>query len=304
MKLLNDDDTRQAFPAKWLKNSIRGYNLIGSLYEDLSSYTYGVFSTDTRNKEAAGEISVLEEIGLPISEAEVLFRNKLADIRDIVQKLIKTDPDLMECTFFLNEQLFLQDKQMAPELEKLAADLSRAGGDAWSRMHEAVTSTAKIIWNGETGEIKTVTQLRTLAHDKDRSIREKAFRKELKIWEDNKIPLSFALNGIKGFSISLNKRRNYSSSLERSLYQARISEKTIDSLIGAMENSLPMFRKYLKAKAKVLNLPKMAFFDLFAPIGKSVKVWNYNESSEFIIEKFNGFSPELGDFAANAFRNN
>ncbi len=303
LEIIGDDAERETSPENWLKECIKLHNKVNALHEDLTAFTYAEFSTNTRNKEAARELSVLEEIALPLKKADVLFRNKLAGIKDTALRLVKTDPELSEYGFFISEQLFLQQKQMTPELENMAADLSRSGGDAWGKLHEAVTSTASILWDDGTNETKTVTELRTLAHSGDRAVREKAFRKELEIWKNSEIPLSYALNGVKGFSISLNKRRNYKDSLERSLYQARISQKTLDSLIEAMEKSLPMFRKYLRGKAKVLGQEKLAFYDLFAPVGKSVKKWSFNESRDFILEKFNTFSAEMGDFAGKAFEN-
>ncbi|RKX74575.1 MAG: peptidase M3 [Spirochaetes bacterium] len=301
LSLIKDDNLRKSNTGKWLGNCIELLNHCGDLYENLESFAYCRYSTNTKDREALREINSLEEARLPLYRAEVLFRNSLAEIEDKLPHTIDSDKDLSEYRFFLQEQLLLQKKQMSPEEEDLAADLSRAGGEAWSRMHEALTSTLSVIWDDKTGERKTVTELRELAHHEDRKIREKAYRLELDAWKSTEIPLAFSLNGVKGFSVILNSRRRYENTLERSVIQSRISRRALDALIGVMESSLPVFRKYLKAKAKLLGLRKLSFYDIFAPVGKAVKKWSFRKASEFIITHFLSFSSELGTLAEEAF---
>ena len=41
-----------------------------------------------------------------------------------------------------------------------------------------------------------------------------------------------------------------------------------------------------------------------APMGRTDKVYSFDEARDFIVENFNKFSPELGTFARRAFDNN
>ncbi len=148
---------------------------------------------------------------------------------------------------------------------------------------------------------KTVTELRGLAFDPDRDVRRKAWRKELEAVRQVELPLAAAINGVKGFTVSLNRHRGYESALEKSIRQARISRSTLDALIGVMEESLPVFRNYLKGKAKLLGVDRLGFYDLFAPVGKDVAAWSYDAARDFIVEHFRTFSGEMAGFAEHAF---
>jgi pepF/M3 family oligoendopeptidase len=116
--------------------------------------------------------------------------------------------------------------------------------------------------------------------------------------------LAAALNGVKGFSVSLDRRRGWEGPLEKAREQSRISKATLDSLLLAMEESLPAWRRYLKAKARLLGVDKCAFYDLFAPAGKADRTYAWDEARDIVIEKFGAFSRDMGDFAAAAFRDN
>ncbi|MGA2548281.1 MAG: M3 family oligoendopeptidase [Rectinemataceae bacterium] len=289
----------------WLAKALELENATGSLYETLSAYAYASFSTATGDASTLVQLNAIEELGLPLRRAEVLFRNALAARRAEVEALIDLretrDPRVAGFAFHIREELFWQSRQMAPELEDLAADLSRSGGDAWARLQETLTSLASTVWNAETGERKTLVDLRNLAYDRDRAIREKAHRLERELCRSMKVPAAAALNGVKGFTVTLNARRGWAGALDKSIEQARITRETLDSLIGSLEESLPSWRRYLGAKARMLGLDKCAFFDLFAPVSGPGETYSFSRARDFIVEKFSSFDPEMGDFASRAF---
>ncbi len=286
----------------WLMEALRLSDAAGSLGETLGAYAYARYSVDTRERTAMVELNAVEELTLALKRADVAWKNALAAKADEARALAASDPELARYAFFIGEELFWQSRQMAPELEDLAADLNRAGGDAWGRLQETVSSTTSAVWDEASGERKTVVQLRALAFDADRTVREKAFRKELEAWKGVEIPLAAALNGVKGFSVSLDRRRGWEGSLEKAREQSRISKATLDSLLLAMEESLPAWRRYLKAKARLLGVDSCGFFDLFAPVGKADRVYAWDEARDIVVEKFGAFSRDMGDFAAMAFR--
>ncbi|MDR2101370.1 MAG: M3 family oligoendopeptidase [Treponema sp.] len=278
--------------------------------ENLEAYAEAVYTTDTRNSQALAAINTVEEAALPLKKAAVLFGNRLAENRERVLGLVKEDPDLAPYGFFLAESLEEAAFRMPAELEDLANDLSRSGGDAWSRLQEAISSGASAVWDPATGERKTVIALRDLAHSPDRSIRERAYRAELAAWQGVEIPLAASLNGVKGTALTLDKRRGWIRAgtedplrvIRKSAFQSRISEKTLEALIAVLEDSLPLFRRYLKAKASLLGIGTCAFYDLFAPVGTgAARKWSWETTADFIPLRFDRFDPGMGTFARRAF---
>ncbi len=288
---------------KKLSELIVIYNDTSSFYEELLSYAYCMYTTDTSNQKALAEINRIEEIAVGFSTIQVKLRNYLAATTDL-QSIINSSSYLSQFRFFFEEQLMLQKKQMPAEMEELASDLARSGSSSWERLHQTLSSSTLVTWDESTGEQKTAIELRAMADNPDEKIRKKAWEKELELWKSIEVPLAFALNGVKGASNSVNSRRNFSTTLERSTFQARISRQTLDAMISVMNESLPLFRRYLKLKAGFLGKDKIAFYDLFAPVGTTGKTRTYTEATDFIIRQFSGFSTELGEFARRAVDNN
>jgi pepF/M3 family oligoendopeptidase len=287
---------------------IRAYEEAGNIAENLYAYGEAVYTADTRNSRALGELNAIETARLPLSRGAALLRSRLAENKEAVLGLSETGA-LRPYRFFIVESLEKAAYQMSPEMEDLAGDLARSGGDAWGRLQEAVSSTLRVVWDSATGEVKTITALRDLAHSPDRAIRERAYRAELSAWKTVEIPLAAALNGVKGTSITLDRRRGWAGNaqagagaLRKSAFQSRLNEKTLTVLIGALESSLPLFRRYLKTKAALLGIETCAFYDLFAPAGTSAaRTWTWRDGVECIIRQFNTLDPEMGAFARRAF---
>ena len=273
-------------------------NEISDIEETLGSYAYCNVSVNTTDKAAVNALNKVDELSMDSAVCGTLFNTYVAEHKDQIDAFCKENPDYR---FVFDEIAEEAKHQMPKELEELAADLMRSGSDAFGRLQETISSSACAELDGKK---LTVIQLRALATNADRETRRKAYEAELKVWKEHEIAFCYALNSIKGTSLSLEKRRKWASPIDRSIAGARISRKTLDALIGTLEKNLPMFRRYLNTKAKLLGLEKCAFYDLFAPVGKSEMTYTYEQAREFVVKQYGAFNPAMGEFAANAFDNN
>ncbi|NCC65168.1 MAG: oligoendopeptidase [Spirochaetia bacterium] len=280
-----------------LQDLLERYELILDYLENLSAYSSACFTTDTSNEKYLKAVSQTEEASLVVQHLQVVFLNYLATHKEQVHS--RWEKDLAEYRYVLSQLLLQQQHQMDPLLEDLASDLQRSGADAFSRLQDALGSSIQHCFDAS--QPKTLVQLRSDASHADRQVRKQAFEREIALLKQYETPFAAALNSVKGASISLDTRRAYTSSLERSLEQSRIDRPILDALISALEESLPLFRTYLNHKAKLLNLDCCTFYDLFAPINNQEMHFSYAVAQEFIVSQFSSFSDEMGAFATKAF---
>ncbi len=292
--VIGDEQFRERDCTGWLKEVLNSYNSCIDLFENLESFVYAGYSVDTTNPGALNALTSVGTLTVPLSALAVRFRNALAKLDMKTEELFEKSSELAGYREVLQEERFFGTRQLSEQEESLAADLARSGADAWGRLQESISSTLSAPWDD--GTEKTIVELRNLAFNQDRSIRRKAWEKELDAWRRMETPLAFALNGVKGATVTLNRRRGWGSTLERSTRQNRLSTKALEILISAMEESLPLFRRYLLAKARILNIPRISFYDLFAPVGDNNRTWSFDAAIEFIAEKLGAFDPELQRF--------
>ncbi len=299
LKRIDDSASRKQSPDKWIKDVLKKMNTAIGLYGTLEAYIYCNYSVNTKDTRTLAELSSIEKDGLPLKDAQVRFRNAIHPLRKKLDKLAGRSKAINRFRFFLEEEADLAKRQMTVAEENLASDLQRPGADAWGRLQGTISSNLSWPWEGE--ERKTVVQLRSLAMDPDRAVRKKAFEKEIEAWRSMEIPLAASLNGVKGFTVILDERRRYESPLDHAAKQARISRATLDAQISTMERSLGIFRSYLKTKARLMREERLAFFDLFAPVGGTTRTWTFADARDFILKQFSTFSQDLGEFAERAF---
>ena len=258
-----------------------------SLEITLTAYTDALISADSENPVLLRASALAEDASIRYDKADDAY------IRCIDEKAdISSVPERFRYSIYRIKKM--AGHLMTSEEESLASELSKTGEKAWEKLMESVTSVA-----ADGG--MTLTSLRAEAMNPDREKRECAYRRELKLLETHKTAVAAALNGVKGTVLTLEKRRGWDDPIERSLFSSAISKKTLEALLSAMEDSLPMFRRYFNLKARMLGLDKLSFFDLFAPVGSGSRSYSFEEAMNLVIDSYSSFSPEMGRFAEMAF---
>ena len=279
-------------------------NRIQTLSGTIVPYIYAFVTTDSRDKVANRAMSEFEQASLPMQKLSVRFEAWVGRIAPKLDKVVKANKSAGAHEFMLRESAQQSKYLMSDAEEGLAAEMSLSGGNAFEKLQGTVTSQLSVDFelDGKTQKLPMPALINLRSHP-DESVRRRAYEAENQAWESVKETLAACLNGVKGEANTLNKRRGREDAVHSALDAARIDRKTLKAMLGAMEDSFPMFRKYFKAKAKKLGKEKLAWWDIFAPMGKTDKVYSFEEARDFILENFGKFSPDLSNFARRAFDN-
>ncbi|MDX1962719.1 MAG: M3 family oligoendopeptidase [Pirellulales bacterium] len=271
--------------------------------ETLGAYLYGLITTDSFDAAAAKENSQLEILGTRRQKLEVRLKGWLGSIAQRIPAILSSTPTLEPYRFFLEFNAAQSRYLMSEELESLAAELCLDAGTAFGRLQGNITSQLQVPWeeNGQT-RLLPIAQIHNFSFDPNPDIRRRAYQAEIAGWHSLRTTVAACLNGVKGTSITLARSRGRESPLTVALEQNRIDRDILEALLGAIDEALPMFRRYLLDKAKKLcHAGAMPWWDLFAPVGHAEQRFTWAEARAFIIEKFSVFSPELGEYARRAF---
>lgn len=291
--------------AALIGDAINRINKIQTLSGTIVPFIYSFVTTDSRDKTAMRALSEFEQASLPMDKLITRFRSWLGKIGPRLEKATAANKSAAAHAFMIHEAAEQSKYQMDDELEGLASELSLSGGNAFGKLQGTVTSQLSVDFelDGETKKLPMPALINLRSHP-DENTRRRGYEAENKAWEGVKETLAACLNGVKGEAITLNKRRGREDAVHSALDAARIDRKTLEAMLGAMEASFPMFRRYFAAKAKKLGKDKLAWWDIFAPLGKTDKQYSFEEARDFILDNFGKFSPDLSKFAKRAFDNN
>ena len=185
--------------------------------------------------------------------------------------------------------------------EDLAAALAPSGATAWMALRDELMAraTARIELDGEVREL-SLSEIDNLRLHPDRDVRRRAHEAETESRRALAMPLAAAINGVKGQQLTLSGRRGWVAPLDAALAANAIDKSILEAMFTALREALPTYHRYLRAKARLLGVSRLAGYDLVAPIAEP-KIWEFEASRAFIVEQFTAFSPELGALAERAF---
>lgn len=257
-------------------------------------------SVDTGNGALLAQLNRLNQLLAQYTPVESAAKKCLANIEN-VERLAEESEIVKDYTFLLKENKDSAKHLLADEVEEMAAAMDITGGEAWKNLFSYLTSTVKVEY-GE--EAITLSEVRNLAYSPEPKVRKAAYEAELASYEKIADSLAFALNNIKAQVTMLSEKRGYDSPLAMTLEQSRMSRKTLDAMMEAIEEYLPVFRKYLRKKAELLGYQNgLPWYELFAPLGKSDKTYTIEEARDYLVECFRTFTPDMAEMMKEAFDN-
>ena len=287
-----------AEPLQGLKAGIAHQEKLMTLGSKLVEYAMLRQAANTVDPEAGSRVGQIMAALSAVAAPQALFQEWASKLPDLME-LVAQDEILTEYTF-LFENMKEGSRFLLPGMgEEIMAKMSLSGGNAWSELQQFLTSTVPVTYRGEQTNLSSI---RNMAYDADPAVRKDAYEAELNCYERIADSVAYALNSIKLETITDCELRGYESPLERTLKESHMSRETLDAMLGAMDEYLPKFWQYLKAKGKAMGYSNgLPWYELFAPMGKMTGKYTAEETRDYLVKLFSGFDQELADMVAKAF---
>ncbi len=278
----------------------RAAELAGTLHPYLASFV----TTNSRDTAARRRHSELELVSVRLSQLATQFQAWIGSLAPVLDDVIAANATAQAHAFKLRETAEQSKYLMSAAEEALAAELDLSGAGAWGKLQGTVTSqlAADFELEGQVRRLPLPALINLHSHP-DAEVRRRAYEAELALLASAREPLAACMNGVKGEANTLNRRRGRADALHSAIDIARIDRATLEAMLGAMADAFPTFRKYFRAKARRLGKEQLAWWDLFAPVGKAGRTYDWDQVREFILANFATFSPDLAALAQRAFDN-
>lgn len=270
----------------------------------VSGYLGCLGAADSTDEGVQRETAALAEARAALEKLYVRVRAELGSCDEAAFELLLAQPPLEDTDYFLRRLRERADFSMEPELEGLAADLGVTGLGAWGRLYDRVSGRLEFDLELEGRETQRLPMsvTRSLLEDADPDVRRAALLGSNRAWQSVADVVAACLNAIAGTRLRLYERRGIAHFLDPALFDAAISRKTLDALLGVVEARQDVARRFLRLKAKTLGREQLGFQDLMAPLPMgSAEPVPWERARREVEQAFEGFYPELGAFAAEAF---
>ena len=278
----------------------RGVELLEKLSDLSKLFGYANLrsATNTKDPEPGSYMGRIMAIRSGMAAPSAAFNAWVVQLPNLMD-LVRGDEYLKDYEFYFAGKVDSAKYQMGGEAEAVMAKMGMSGGSAWGKLQSYLTSTVPVSYRGTTTNLSAI---RNLAYDPDPQVRKDAYEAEIACYEAIKEPVAHALNAIKLETISQCQLRGYESPLDRTLLNSDMKRETLDAMLGAMDEYLPKFWQYLKAKAKALGHENgLPWYDLFAPLGEASTTFTTEDARDYLVKQFSTFDEQLTKMVARAF---
>ena len=285
-----------------LEAMLEGLQALSALTQRTYGYAQLTLAADANCAPAMAAATRIQPTLNVVKQATSALSARLRDMDDL-DALIARSPLLTEHAYLLRTLRRDAAHVIDPALEPTVLKLQLSGGSAWMRLRDQLEGnlTADVALDGGTRTLP-LPAVRGMAYSPDRAVRRAAYEAELACYPKIEIPMAACLNGIKGEANTIAESRRYPSVLDMALDASRMDRATLDALLAALWESLPMFRRYFRLKAKLLGYDGgLKFYDLFAPVGHIRADYTPEDARRILIDKLGAFSPRMGRMIDRAF---
>lgn len=270
--------------------------------EGAFKYAYLAYQANSLDEDAKQTADLARRMGSKIGQLLAFTEIELAQLVAAKPELIE-NPELAEYKHALEKAARTAPHMLSEELEQLIIQKDQFGINSWQQLHGDWLSTRMFEIEIE-GELKQMpfTQIHALFEDPDRDVRKAA--KSI-IWtglSKDQILWASAVRAIIGDHIETSKKRNWPSPRTQSLIDNDVDDETIDALINTVDNHTALYQKYLRLKAKIMNLPKLGEWDVVAPLpNMPERSFTWKEARQMAIDTYHGFDTDLAKIVVEMF---
>ena len=266
------------------------------------SFVECLAAADTGDAVATQLGGRLDAVEARLKAIEVEIDKRLLALSDETWRRLLEQEPLARVAFFLDRQRAMARHKMDPRRETLAETLAVNGYHAWGRMYDKLAGSlrAAVTEDGHPVEL-SMGQLVHRLEDPDGALRGDAFRHLEDAWRGVQDLAAMALNSQAGFRQSLYAGRGWQSVLWEPLHLNRLQPETLQAMWSAIAANSAALLPYLEAKTRLLNIDRMRWADLIAPVARSDSRFDYPAAADYVVQRFAAFGGELGEFARHAF---
>ena len=208
--------------------------------------------------------------------------------------------------YYLEEIRHFKPHTLSEPEEKIINIKNVTGVSALNTLYDAITSRYmfKMEAGGETKEL-TAGELMAYRYSPDPDVRARSYQEQFRVYSADGPILGQMYQAIvrDWHNENLSLRKFPSAMAARNLSND-IPDEAVTVLLDAAQRNAGIFQRYFRLKGKYLGMEKLRRYDIYAPMSKSQKRFEFGEAAEMVFDAFREFNPKVAELAQRVFDEN
>lgn len=293
---LTDSITPQDFMA--VVHALEGVYVIAT---KLGSYAELLFTEDTQSQTSMTLVAQTQQVLAGAENRTLFFGLWWKDLsEENVTRLLKGCGDYR---YWLEEMRHFKPHTLSEPEEKIINTKNVTGVSALNTLYDAITNryTFKIEVDGEIKEV-TRGELMMYVREHDADLRARAYQELYRVYgEDGAILGQIYQTIVRDWHNEEVDMRHFSSPMSARNLGNDLPDEVIDTLLKVSEKNTALFQRFFQLKARLLGVKKLRRYDIYAPIAKSDKRYDFKQATDKVFASFSEFDPKFETLAKRVF---
>ncbi|WP_287408525.1 M3 family oligoendopeptidase [Oceanithermus sp.] len=260
------------------------------------------FYEDTQNPEAQALLARVRQKSAEVENQTLFFELWFKDLPDAeADRLIAAAGERYR--YWLEQMRAWKPYTLSEGEEKIVNLKNATGRTALDTLYDTITSRYKFTLEVD-GESLTLTrgELMVYARDPRPEVRAAAYRELYRVYaEDAPVLAQIYQNIVSDWKNEYLEVRGFQSAIAVRNKINDLPDAVVETLLEVSRKNAPLFQRYFRLKARVLGMERLRRYDVYAPVTKAEKRYDYAEARRMVDEAFAAFDPRFAELAARVF---
>jgi oligoendopeptidase F len=261
------------------------------------------FNADTQDQNAQSLMGRVQQFVAEMQNRTLFFNLWWKDLDDAnARRLMDASGDYR---YYLEEIRHFKPHTLSEAEEKVINLKDVTGSSALVNLYDAITN--RYVFKLEVdGEVKELTRAQLQPHIQgpDPDLRARAYQELYRVYgEDGPVLGQMYQTRARDWHNENITMRKFSTPIAVRNLANDIPDEAVDVLMDVTKKNAKIFQRYFRMKAKYVGIPsgKLRRYDIYAPVAKSDKPFEFNDAARMVLESFSAFEPRVGELAQRVF---
>jgi oligoendopeptidase F len=278
-------------------NIIRQLEDISRLAQRINAFAVLLFSADTQNQAAQSFIARTDQFMAGIQNRTLFFSLWWKSLEDQdANRLMEPAGDYR---YWLEEMRHFKPHTLSEPEEKVINIKDTTGFNALAILYDTITNryVFKITVDGEEQEL-TRDSLMVYARQHDSELRAAAYQELYRVYgQDSPILGQMYQTMVRDWRNEQIGLRSFSEPIAARNLANDIPDEVVNTLLEVSRQNAPLFQRFFRLKARWLGLERLRRYDIYAPVVKSDKRYEFDQAISMVLDSFQHFEPRIAGLA-------
>jgi len=277
---------------------------ISRLASRIADFAYLSFSADTQDQVIQAFQSDVESRMAVIANRTLFFSLWWKGLEEeAAERLMAASGDYR---YWLEEMRHFKPHTLTEPEEKIINIKDTTGSMAVVNLYNTLTN--RFLFHLEVdGEIKELTrgELMVFVRSYDPALRAAAYQELYRVYsQDGAILGQMYQTLVRDWHNENLDMRHFANPLAVRNLANDIPDDVVNTLLGVCQDNLSVFQRFFQLKAHWLGMERLRRYDIYAPVVKTEKKYEFGQATDMVFDAFQLFEPRIANLARRVLDQN